>query len=382
MASFGLAALLSLSLLAPPGAAAQPGRATPGSAERLTIRRHGPQLFATFRLRTGQAVRARLVLRLYGQRPYPGAGWRPIRRWQLARALPGGEPEELRVRARDARSTCRRFAACRLQATASAWLPDRRLTSLHARRVVATGLWDPSVGAARRYARARLGDVSFAVVDLRSRLRSFRGARTAPAASTIKAMLLATYLRRRSVRNRRLRDDERALLEPMIRVSDNAAAIRVAALVGGAKVEALARAARMRDFHWVGELGWLGGQSQISARDQARFLHRFDRYVPARHRRFARRLLSSVVSWQRWGIGSVRPPGWRLFFKGGWGINDDGAGTVNHQVAFLERGRCRLSLAILTEHNPSTAYGAETLHGIATRLLHGIVAAPCGRSSP
>jgi len=241
--------------------------------------------------------------------------------------------------------------------------------------------WDPSVRAARRYARARLGDVSFALVDLRSRLRSFRGGRTAPAASVIKAMLLATYLRQPSVRNRRLHADERALLEPMIRVSDNAAGIRVAGIVGGERVERLARAARMRDFDWVGGLGWLGGQSQISARDQARFFHRFPRYVPSRHRRFARRLLGSVVSWQRWGLASVRPRRWRLYFKGGWGINDDGVGVVSHQVAFLERGHCRIALAILTEHNPSAGYGIESLRGVAGRLLHGIGAAPCGRGA-
>ncbi len=240
--------------------------------------------------------------------------------------------------------------------------------------------WKPSVAGARRYARARLGDVSFAIVGRRkARLRSFRGARTAPAASVIKAMLLVAYLRQRSVRDRRLHTDERALLEPMIRVSDNAAGIHVASLLGDGRVERLARAARMRDFRWVYEPGWLGGLSQISARDQARFMLRYERYVPGRHRHFARHLLGSVVDWQRWGIASVRPRGWRLYFKGGWGIDDDGVGTVSHQVAFLERGRCRLGLAILSEHNPSTAYGNETLRGVAVRLLHGIRAAPCGR---
>jgi hypothetical protein len=235
------------------------------------------------------------------------------------------------------------------------------------------------VAGARRYARARLGDVSFAIVGRRTPLRAFRGARTAPAASVIKAMLLVAYLRQRSVRNRRLHADERALLEPMIRVSDNAAGIQVAALLDDGRVESLARAARMRDFHWVYEPGWLGGLSQISARDQAHFMLRYERYVPGRHRHFARHLLGSVVAWQRWGIASVRPHGWRLYFKGGWGIDDDGVGTVSHQVAFLERGHCRLALAILTEHNPSPGYGIETLRGVAIRLLHGIRGAPCGR---
>ncbi len=245
------------------------------------------------------------------------------------------------------------------------------------RRSPAAKPWPSDLAAARRYAKHRPGDVSFAIVGPGSRLRGFRKSRTAPAASTIKAMLLAAYLRQPSVRRRRLRSMDRALLEPMIRVSDNAAAAQVAAIVGE-RVERLARAARMRDFEWVWEPGWIGGQSQISARDQAAFFHRYPRYLPKRHRRYARHLLASIVSWQRWGIGEVRPPHWRLYFKGGWGIADDGVGTVNHQIAFLERGHCRIALAILTEHNPTAADGTETLRGVAGRLLRGIDRAPCG----
>lgn len=239
--------------------------------------------------------------------------------------------------------------------------------------------WQPNLEAARRFARRQPGDVSFAVVGLGSPLRGFLESRTAPAASTIKAMLLASYLRQPSVRRRRLREDERALLGPMIRVSDNAAAAQVAATVGD-RVVRLAQAAQMRDFEWEWEPGWIGGQSQISARDQARFFLRYPRYVPKRHQRYTRRLLGSVVSWQRWGIADARPRGWRLYFKGGWGINDDGVGVVNHQAAFLERGRCRIALAILTEHDPSTATGAETQRGVAKRLLRGIGQASCGAS--
>jgi len=244
-----------------------------------------------------------------------------------------------------------------------------------------TGFWEPNVRAARRYARQRPGDVSFAIVGLGNRLQGFRRARTAPAASTIKAMLLAAYLRRPSVRRRSLRAEDRALLEPMIRVSDNAAATQVAVIVG-ARVRRLARATRMRDFHWVWAPGWLGGQSQISARDQARFFLRYPRYIPKRHRHFARHLLASIVSWQHWGIADARPAGWRLYFKGGWGISDDGVGVVSHQIAFLERGECRVALAILTEHNPSTADGAETQRGVTKRLLRGIDRAPCGARPP
>jgi beta-lactamase class A len=92
--------------------------------------------------------------------------------------------------------------------------------------------WDDRVSDATRYARGRAGRVSFAVVDERGRIRGRnRGARYS-SASLVKAMLLTAYVRRGSVRNRRLHGSERGLLGPMIRVSDNAAADSVMAQVG------------------------------------------------------------------------------------------------------------------------------------------------------
>ena len=60
-------------------------------------------------------------------------------------------------------------------------------------------------------------------------------------------MLLVAYLDRRSVRNRPLSADDRSLLAPMIRRSDNAAD-RVLGIVGPGGLRALARRAGMRRF--------------------------------------------------------------------------------------------------------------------------------------
>lgn len=68
-------------------------------------------------------------------------------------------------------------------------------------------------------------------------------------------------------------------------------------------------------------------------------------------------------------MGRVRPRGWALYLKGGWG---DGSGGVDHQAALLERGNSRIALAILTSDNPSHAYGKRTLLGVAGRLLRGL----------
>src|SRR3954453_5815371 len=101
--------------------------------------------------------------------------------------------------------------------------------------------------------------------------------------------------------------------------------------------------------------------------------------MPPRHRTYGMRLLARIVPRQRWGIARVRPPGWRLYFKGGWG---SGTGWVAPQVPLLTRGGERVSIAILTQFNGSHAYGKETLRGIAKRLLRGLAASPAPASAP
>jgi hypothetical protein len=189
--------------------------------------------------------------------------------------------------------------------------------------------------------------------------------RTVPSASVIKAMLLVAYLREPDVRSRPLRKRDRELLEPMIRWSDSVAATRVRDIVGDDGLVRLAHRVGMRAFSPAP----IWGLSRIDAADQSLFFIHIDRFVPSRHRATALRLLSSIVPSQRWGIAQVRPHGWALYFKGGWG---SGSGAVDHQVALLRRGERRVSVAILTTGSPSHAYGKRTLRGVAAALLRGL----------
>lgn len=223
--------------------------------------------------------------------------------------------------------------------------------------------WQPHVGAARQYVQRRAGEVAFAVIDQRGGFRGYRVRDTAPAASVFKVMLLAALLRKRN--HHPLRRSDRRLLAPMIRRSDSVAATTVRNMVGPRRIRRLARAAGMRDFRYHP----IWGLSRTSPRDQARFMYHLQHYIPKQHRAYARYLLSHVVRSQRWGVGRVVPPGWKLFLKGGWG---SGSGRVDHQVALLKRGRRRVALAIFTEFDPSHAYGKRTLRGVARRLLFGL----------
>jgi hypothetical protein len=224
--------------------------------------------------------------------------------------------------------------------------------------------WRAHVLEARQYAEDRAGQISFGVRTERG-LRGVDVGRRVPSASVVKAMLLVAYLRQPDVRGRRLRPAERALLGPMIRRSDNAAASQVCNIVGTSGLARLARRTHMQHFHATRP--W--GLSTINVADQTRFFLHIDDRVPLRHRRYAMRLLGSIVPAQRWGIARARPPGWALYFKGGWG---SGTGWADHQVALLCRGRHRLSVAILITSSPSHAYANETLRGVAARLLRGL----------
>jgi hypothetical protein len=227
--------------------------------------------------------------------------------------------------------------------------------------------WRPDVAAAREFLKHRGGNVSFSV-RTEKRWWGHHRLRTVPAASVLKAMLMVTYLNRRSVRHRRLRRGDMRLLGPMIRRSDNAAASAIRNMVGSRGLRRLARRVGMRRFTPVAH-PW--GNSRVNAADQTRLFLHIDRYVVARHRRTALRLLASIVPSQRWGVARVAPPGWTLHFKGGWG---SGSGAVDHQVALLRKGRLRVAVAVLTTSNGTHAYGKATLKGVFRRLLRGLEA--------
>lgn len=223
--------------------------------------------------------------------------------------------------------------------------------------------WHAHFAFANRYIKHRAGAISYGVVGPNGFYHGRHGGRTVPMASTFKVMLLVSLLRKRADHPLSRRD--RRLLAPMIRRSDNVAATEVRDMVGARRIRRLARVAGMRDFHY----NPIWGLSRSSPRDQVRFMYHLQRYVPGRHRAFARYLLSHVIRSQRWGIGRVAPPGWKLFLKGGWG---SGTGLVDHQVALLKRGHRRISLAIFTQFDPDHAYGKRTLLGVASRLLRGL----------
>jgi len=223
-----------------------------------------------------------------------------------------------------------------------------------------------AIDAATRFAQSRAGVVSFAVVDSAGHLHGWNADLAYPSASVVKAMLLVSYLRQASWGKLPLDAGALRELSAMIVVSDNDAATILYSRIGGdPALNALAELAGMRSFAVHGY--W--SSAQITARDEALLFSHLNRLVPQRERPLARRLLSSIVSYQRWGIPHVAR-GWHVFFKGGW--RPEASGELVHQVALLERGKTSLAIAVLTTGNPSDAYGRATIEGIGARLLRGL----------
>ena len=214
------------------------------------------------------------------------------------------------------------------------------------------------IRAAQRYARSRAGTVAFAVLDGQGRLHGLNRTVQFPSASVVKAMLMVSVLR--SIGKGHLDGGTAKTLTAMITVSDNDAASAVYQKVGASGLYRVAHAANMKYFR---DVGWWAS-ARLTAADQARFFYRIDKLVPATHRRFARKLLSSIVGYQRWGIPPVAARhDLKVFFKGGWRT------AITHQVALLEKGDRRIALAVFTSGELSQAYGEQTIAGIAARVL-------------
>jgi zinc D-Ala-D-Ala dipeptidase len=218
-----------------------------------------------------------------------------------------------------------------------------------------------SIQAAKTFV-SRRATSSFALIDSRGRLHGHEARRLYASGSIVKVMLLVAYLRRLEGRMPPSADQE--LLHTMIVLSGNKVASIIQGKVGTAALWDVARDAGMRDFSVAGS--W--ESSLISAADQARFFRRFDRMIPAGTREYARDLMSSIDTRQRWGF--PRPAldlGFEAFFKLGW--RGTAAGRLVHAAGMFERDGERVSLVVLSDGNPSHDYGTDTIRGAAERAF-------------
>jgi beta-lactamase class A len=199
-----------------------------------------------------------------------------------------------------------------------------------------------------------------------------------PTASIVKVQIMAAALRQAEVTGRPLPAARRALVTTMIERSDNQAATAMLAAVGGAS--------SLRRFdvsigmnHTVPSAkafipgttlpGW--GLTTTTAADQLTLLGKFaypNPVLSARSRLFGLRLMENIEPDQRWGVTGGVPAGVAVALKNGWvPLPRLNLWQVNSIGWVSGQGRDYL-LAVLTEGNPSEAYGIATIDEISRKV--------------
>ncbi len=188
-------------------------------------------------------------------------------------------------------------------------------------------------------------------------------------ASVVKVIILGTLLREAETQHRQLTASEAHLARLMITQSDNNAASALWAHVGRGRLEYFLGRAGMTQTQ-LGPGGYWG-LTQITAHDELLLLQLLqypNTVLDGASRGYALTLMAQVIPSQRWGVPAGAPAdltvhvknGWLPLATHGWRIHSIGCFTGHH------RG---YSIVVLTEDNPTMAYGIATIQG-AAEVIH------------
>jgi beta-lactamase class A len=226
------------------------------------------------------------------------------------------------------------------------------------------------ITAARR---GRVSTVAVAVDDpglgLECWLNRFS---TFDSASVIKATILAALLRKAEDKHRPLTATEAALARLMITKSDNDAASDLWSELGRSYLQHFLDVAGMRHT-WLGPRGYWG-LTQITANDQVvllRLLLTGNRVLDPASRSYALKLMAAVIPGQRWGVPDGAPAGLTVHVKNGWLPLATHGWRIHSIGCFTGRGG-GYSIVVLTQDNPTMAYGITTIDTIARAVNHDL----------
>ncbi len=232
------------------------------------------------------------------------------------------------------------------------------------------------------YLARRHGSVTAAVYDKRTgRFWVLNGRARQDTASIVKVEIMGTALREAEVAGTPLSSAVQALMGPMIDNSDNSAATAMLAKVGGASAVQQFDLRAGLTHTTVSRLalipgtqlpGW--GLTKTTALDEVRLVSRFaypNSVLSSAGRRYGLNLMEHVEADQVWGVSGGVPAGVTVALKNGWLPHNLAANSdwqVNSIGWIAGHGRDYV-LAVLTNHNPSQAYGEETIQAIASKIF-------------
>ena len=188
-------------------------------------------------------------------------------------------------------------------------------------------------------------------------------------ASVVKVTILGSLLRTAMEQRRFLTATEVNLATAMITRSDNNAASALWARLGLRRLQHFLNLAKMSQTK-LGQNGFWG-LTQITAHDEMlllRLLTSNNTVLNASSRAYARNLMARVIPSQRWGVPAGTPAGVTVHVKNGWLPIAPHGWLINSIGSFSGRGRYYM-MAVLTQDNPTMAYGVRTIENIAV-VIH------------
>jgi beta-lactamase class A len=188
----------------------------------------------------------------------------------------------------------------------------------------------------------------------------------------VKVTILAALLRKAQDQHRYLTATEAARARSMITRSDNGAASALWADVGRRYLQHFLDVAAMRHT-WLGPGGYWG-LTQITANDQVvllRLLLNSNAVLNPSSRSYALRLMADVTPAQRWGVPAGAPTSLTVHVKNGW-LPRATHGWRIHSIGCFTGHGDSYSIIVLTQDNPTMAYGIATIETIARTVNHDL----------
>lgn len=184
-------------------------------------------------------------------------------------------------------------------------------------------------------------------------------------ASVVKVTILGTLLRDAQAAHRGLTSRERALAWAMITRSDNDAASALWDEDGHVRLQRFLDAAGMTETVLGPDGVW--GLTRITATDETKLLWLLlqpNRVLDTSSRDYELALMADVIPSQRWGVPAGAPRSLVVHVKNGWLPLAPFGWRINSIGGFTGHGQ-KYSIVVLTEDNPTMAYGVSTVERIA-----------------
>ncbi|PWI18247.1 hypothetical protein DI272_31970 [Streptomyces sp. Act143] len=193
-------------------------------------------------------------------------------------------------------------------------------------------------------------------------------------ASVVKVTVLATLLWDAKKHNRYLTDRETTLAKAMITKSDNTATSTLWRQLGLTKIKGFLSAAGMTQTKPGANGYW--GLTQITVTDEQKLLKLItapNTVLSDNSRTYIRKLMSQVISSQRWGTPYGAPSDVLVHVKNGW-LQRSTHGWRIHSVGTFKGGGHDYMITVLTQDNSTMNYGITTIQGVA-KVIHRDLAA-------